>query len=101
MEKSFIRHESKIVTNAQLQEATKVIFEVIAKTKSYHNDLVFKLNYPKTWATKKYILVSGVPGNEKKFQPGGWKKIFFSHIFRKTLPCQYPLYSQLLPIFST
>ena len=88
MEKSFIRHESKIVTNAQLQEATKVIFEVIAKTKSYHN-LVFKLNYPKTWATKKYILVSGVPGNEKKIQPGGWKKNFsreagkkiFFHIF--------------------
>ena len=35
---------SKMVTNAQLQEATKVIFEVIAKTKAYHNNIVFKLN---------------------------------------------------------
>ena len=23
--------------------------------------------------TKRYLLVSGAPGNEKKFQPGGWK----------------------------
>ena len=29
--------------------------------------------------TKKYILVCGVPGNEKKFQPGGRKKCFFTY----------------------
>ena len=40
----FCKMLSKMVTNAQLQEAKKVIFEVIAKTKAYHNNIVFKLN---------------------------------------------------------
>ena len=37
-------------------------------------------------ATKKYILVSGVPGNEKKFQPGGREKNFFHIFFRRPCP---------------